>query len=110
MTHHNHGDPKDHHAHEHHHHRHHHHEHHGVSSSDPQSALSEKDKLIKMVEHWIHHSEEHARSYREWAKRANHLGHGQVYSILEEVASATEFQNRNLEKVLLLLREEPSVR
>lgn len=109
MNHHNLGDQKDHHEH-HHSHDHHHDEHHGSATEESSTTLSETDKLIKMVEHWIHHGEDHARSYREWAKRANNMGLEQVYSILEEVASITESQSENLEKVLKLLRRAPSVR
>ncbi|MGV8073879.1 MAG: hypothetical protein AB2L11_04905 [Syntrophobacteraceae bacterium] len=83
---------------------HHDHEHHGHHYPQ-QGALSETDKLFKMVRHWINHNEEHARSFRDWAKRAHDMGHEKVYLILEEVATGTELQSQNLEKALKLLKD-----
>lgn len=86
---------------------------HGHSHDDPGKSeehgkLSEVERLLKIVEHWIHHNGEHARSYRDWAKRAREMGLEEICLILEEVADATEMQNRNLEEILNLKNTAPS--
>ncbi|MFP5212796.1 MAG: hypothetical protein ACLGPL_05400 [Acidobacteriota bacterium] len=78
---------------------HHHHSHaHGT--------LTESERFIRMVEHWIHHNIEHAESYRDWADKARGMGREEVYLILEDVARGTRLLNDNLEKILTLLKNE----
>jgi hypothetical protein len=89
------------HHHEHHDHHHHGHDDHSHHHDDPdRTTLSEKDKLAKMVEHWMRHSDEHAASYRQWAEKARAMGQDEVYRILEEVASAVLEQNQNLARAI----------
>jgi intergrase/recombinase len=91
---------------------HHHHSHdqshhnHGTShSSHSHGALTAEEKLMKMVEHWIDHNEEHAKSYRDWANRAMEIGNKEAALILEEVAGNTLQQNERFRKALRLLKE-----
>jgi len=60
--------------------------------------------MIKMIEHWIHHNQDHAKSYREWARRAEEQGHNEVCQILQSIADSTVQQNESMEKALRLLR------
>ncbi|MCE5333625.1 MAG: hypothetical protein LLG06_03455 [Desulfobacteraceae bacterium] len=69
----------------------------------PAETLSDEAKLRKMVEHWIGHNEEHARSYREWADRARAAGQEGAGSILEEIAAGTIRQNDGFKRILDLL-------
>jgi rubrerythrin len=80
----------------HHHHSNHHHGH---------EKISDQQKLVKMMEHWIHHNQDHAHSYYEWAKRAKDMGWEQVAGILEEVAEQAMMQNRSIEQALALMKE-----
>ena len=73
-------------------------------------APSETGKMVKMVEHWIHHNEEHAKSYNTWAERARGMGLDQVALILDEVAGGTLAQNGSFDKILNLLKDELAVR
>jgi hypothetical protein len=58
----------------------HHHEH---DHSGKEGALSFPEKAHKLIDHWIHHNNEHAGTYRRWAGefRQHHL---------EEAAQALE--------------------
>jgi len=78
--------------------------HHHSHDHQSHAALSEKDKLIKMIDHWIQHNLEHANSYREWARRAEGLGHSEVAQILEEIAGEATLQNERMEKALKRLK------
>lgn len=82
----------------------HHHSHHGQGNTDAAATPSDMDKLIKIMEHWISHNEDHAQSYRDWAHRAKDLGSDQVAQILETVAADTLRQNQEMGKALAILR------
>ena len=60
--------------------------------------------MIKMIEHWIQHNQDHAKSYREWAQRAEEQGRHEVCQILQAIADSTVQQNESMEKALRLLR------
>ncbi len=120
--HHHHGKSHHHHhasEHDHHHDHHHHDHHHGNEHSHPHGhgepvdrhddpRFSDKAKLLKILEHWLHHNEDHAKSYAQWADRARALGEEAVAGILDEVASETIRQNdRFREAVALVRRIEP---
>jgi hypothetical protein len=81
MGHHNH----DHHYEHHHDHEHHHHDH----PNDVQSSMSFDEKLAKLFEHWIKHNEDHAKTYKEWAKKAAAEDRATVASLLDEAADMT---------------------
>ena len=42
--------------------------------------------MIKLLEHWIKHNEDHADSYRDWAQKARTHGMSAAGARLEEVA------------------------
>jgi len=79
-------------------------------TSHSHGDVSELHKLIKIVEHWIHHNEEHAASYRDWAYRTQGIAGKEVGGILEEVARTTQAQNDNFRKILELLKGTSSIR
>ena len=60
-------------------------------------------KLLKRIEHWIHHNADHASSYREWAERLRGMGHEEAAPVLEEVARDTDRQNDKLRRILEML-------
>jgi hypothetical protein len=43
---------------------HHHHDH------DSHSEMPFDEKLLKLLNHWIKHNEDHALNYRNWAEKA----------------------------------------
>ncbi len=77
---------------------HHHHHHH-----EGDSQLSDKEKLVKRIEHWIKHNEDHKKTYLEWAEKTRGMGLEDVANALEEVVSLTDEQNRLFEKILNIL-------
>jgi hypothetical protein len=69
-------------------------------SGDPATEIL---RLRKMVEHWIHHNEEHASSYRLWASRAEEAGCNEAAVILEEIASEIGQQNERFLKIVRII-------
>jgi len=49
---------------------HHHHHHHHDHDHEIESTLSFDEKMIKLLEHWVKHNDDHAETYRGWAKKA----------------------------------------
>ena len=76
---------------------------HGHGPDKGEEAVSGTLKLRKMVEHWISHNEEHARSYRLWASRAREVGHDEPGDILEEIASEIVEQNERFKKIVHII-------
>jgi hypothetical protein len=83
----------------------HHHSHTSDQQEQSEGKLCMPEKLLKLVEFWLHHNEEHARSYRTWAGRAREMGFDDVGHILEVLAGEALLSNRNLERVLSLLKD-----
>jgi len=88
----------------------HHHPHESERREEAEGKPSMQDKLVKMVEFWMHHNEEHARSYRDWAGRARQMGLDEVGDILEALAGDAMLPNRSLARVLSLLKAQPASR
>jgi len=76
----------------------HHHHHHEV-----QSEMSFEEKMVKLLDHWIRHNDDHAGTYRGWAEKAreNHLD--AVSGLLNEAARMTADINSRFEAALAAL-------
>lgn len=85
-----------------HHHDHHHHDHH--HSHGEHSEMSMEEKLVKLLEHWMQHNEEHAKSYELWAKRAASDGLNEVAALLERAAGKTRAADEDFQAALTLLK------
>jgi hypothetical protein len=83
----------------------HHYSHAGEQHEEPEGKICMPEKLLRIVEFWLHHNEEHAQSYRDWADRARKMGFEEVGHILEVLAGEALLSNRNLERVLSLLKD-----
>lgn len=80
---------------------HHSHDHHSHKETD--SGLSFKEKGEKLVQHWLHHNEEHARSYSKWASEFRGQKLDDLADLLDEVVDLTQQINHILERAENLL-------
>ena len=64
-------------------HHHHHHDH------DHQEPMTFSEKVDRLLEHWIQHNDDHARSYREWAEKLTDNDLAEAAPLLEEAADLT---------------------
>ena len=83
-----------------------HHDHQHLSShhDHPSTELSFDEKLIKLLEHWIRHNQEHAKTYGDWAEKAAADSKGEVSILLNEAVSLSMDLNRKFEKALAKMR------
>ncbi len=51
--------------------------------------MDELAKLYHLLEHWAEHNAEHAKTYRDWAKKADSLGKKELAGILLRIADET---------------------
>lgn len=80
----------------------HHHDHgndHGHHHEEAPSALSFEEKMAKLIDHWLQHNTDHAKSYREWAEKARDHQLEGVGEILEDIAASTLAMNRKFEEI-----------
>lgn len=97
MTHHQHD--HDHNHDDHHHHDHHHH------SRDESPEMGMKDKLAKLLEHWMKHGEEHAKTYEMWGERATSNDIARVDLLLKKAAEKTRAINEDFRTALEALQK-----
>lgn len=62
--------------------------------------------MIKLLEHWVKHNDDHAGSYRDWAKKAKEQGLQGAGALLEEVAEMTGRITGKFEQALATIKKE----
>ena len=81
------------------HHDDHHHDH------EVKSELTFDEKLIKLLEHWLKHNDDHAGNYRDWAEKARQNQLDAVGALLEDVCDLTAEINAKFESAAKLVRK-----
>lgn len=84
----------------HHDHDHDHKHQHDHSEHASKDTLTFPQKARRLLEHWIHHNEDHASSYRQWAEEFRKNDLAATAEPLEKAAQATADINRSLEQAL----------
>jgi hypothetical protein len=70
------------------------------------SALSLDEKMIKLLEHWIKHNEDHAHTYRDWAQKAKEKNKNEAAKLLEDAAEMTLLINKKFESAMKLISQD----
>ncbi|MGD1075054.1 MAG: hypothetical protein ABR903_03105 [Thermodesulfovibrionales bacterium] len=52
--------------------------------------MNDLEKLKQLLHHWSEHNDEHAETYRGWAKKASSLGNVDLSKILETLHHETK--------------------
>jgi hypothetical protein len=71
-----------------------------------QSTLTFDEKMIKLLEHWIKHNDDHAETYRDWAQKAKAKNMGKASSLLEDAAEMTLKISKKFEEAAALIVKE----
>jgi hypothetical protein len=82
-----------------------HHHHHHDHDHEMQSTLSFDEKMIKLLEHWIKHNDDHAQTYREWAQKAKEKNKSKAALMLEDAAEMTLSISKKFESAIKLIDE-----
>lgn len=63
-----------------------------------------EEKLAKLLDHWMKHSEEHAKTYELWAERAESHGIAQVALFLKNAAEKSRAIDEEFKAALEVLK------
>jgi hypothetical protein len=64
------------------------------------------EKLLKLLNHWIKHNEDHALNYRNWAEKAKANDQKKAAVLLAEAAEMSLAVNDKFRNVLTLMGDE----
>ena len=67
---------------------------------DSRSDLPFDEKLLKLLNHWIKHNEDHALNYRNWVEKAKAKGKDETGVPIEEAAEMSLAINEKFEAAL----------
>lgn len=77
--------------------QHHHHHGHAHHHNPVDGELSETQKILKLLHHWIHHNDDHATNYIDWARKIEALGFTTAARHLRTAAELTNTVSREFE-------------
>ena len=69
------------------------------------NSLTFDEKLVKLLEHWIKHNDDHAENYRDWAEKTKEKGMNDVGLLLEDAVDMTELISNKFKKALELIKK-----
>jgi rubrerythrin len=67
--------------------------------------MTDLEKLKKLLEHWMEHNVEHAKTYTEWAEKAEAMGENELAKTLKEIADETGRMERLFQKAKKVIDE-----
>ncbi len=80
--------------------------HHHQHDHEMRSPLSFDEKMIKLLEHWIKHNDDHAETYRDWAQKAKEKNMREAGLLLEDAAEMTLMISKKFEEAATLIMKE----
>jgi hypothetical protein len=76
---------------------HHHHHTHSHDRHHAEGELGDAQKLSKLLQHWIHHNEDHVANYLDWADKAAAMGLEETARHLRSAGDLTHAVSREFE-------------
>ena len=86
-------------------HHHHHHEH-AHAHGPVDGELTETQRLLKRLHHWIHHNDDHAANYIEWAAKIEAMGLVAAAERLRTAAELTHAISREFEAAAAAIQQD----
>lgn len=68
-------------------------------------TMDDISKLHHLLEHWAEHNEEHAKTYLEWAGKAESLGKKELAGLLKKIADETTAIDSLFKKAMKVCRQ-----
>ena len=79
---------------------------HHQNSQGIKTTLSFDEKMIKLLEHWMKHNDDHAQTYRDWAGKAKKKNKRKTALLLEDAAEMTLSISKKFEAAVKLINKE----
>jgi hypothetical protein len=86
--------------------QHHHHHGHSHSHNPVDGELSETQKILKLLHHWIHHNDDHATNYIDWAGKIELLGFPSAAERLRKAAELTQAVSREFKTAAVAIQNQ----
>jgi hypothetical protein len=80
---------------------------HGEDHHHASGDLSFDEKMIKLLEHWVKHNDDHADTYRQWAEKANDMKMADVGRLIAEAAEMTMTIRQKIEEAIERVKNRP---
>ena len=80
------------------------HEHNHEIHDSLNNSLTFDEKLVKLLEHWIKHNNDHAENYRNWAEKTKEKGMINVDLLLQDAVDMTELISNKFKEALELIQ------
>jgi len=80
----------------------HHNNHKHHHSHEDEKNISNKEKIVKLLNHWIKHNDDHTENYKKWAQIAKSENMLELSEVLEDIAKKSKDMNVLFEKALEL--------
>ena len=77
---------------------------------ESQGEMPFEQKLLKMLEHWVKHNEDHAVTYRNWAEKAKAKDMSEVADLLDEAARESAKINASFSQALVIVSAHPAAK
>ncbi len=68
------------------------------------STLSFEEKLIKLLDHWLKHNEDHSQTYKDWAEKAKDKNLEKVVVLIRDASDMTLEINKKFEEAIKLIK------
>jgi transposase len=68
--------------------------------------MDDLGKLAALLRHWMEHNDEHAETYREWARKAALWGKDDLSAILQRLHDETRKARDTFEEALQTIQQE----
>jgi hypothetical protein len=78
--------------------------HHHGHDHEIESTLTFDEKMIKLLEHWVKHNDDHAETYRDWAKKAKENHMDKAGSLILDAAEMTLEISKKFEEAVRIIR------
>jgi len=71
------------------------------------NSLTFDEKLVKLLEHWIKHNDDHAENYKDWALKTKDKDMRDISLLLEEAVDMTVLISDKFKEALKLITADP---
>ncbi|KPA12000.1 hypothetical protein MHK_007776 [Candidatus Magnetomorum sp. HK-1] len=86
-----------------HNHDHNHDHNHNHDHKHSHSPQTDRDRIKKIITHWLKHNDDHISNYKEWAYKARFEKLPDVSELLIEIADMSQAMNKKFQKALTFL-------
>lgn len=78
---------------------------HNHHNTDIKSELTFEEKILKLLDHWLKHNEEHTNNYLNWAQKAEEEGHKDLAELIRSTSAISKEISEKFHQAIHLLKK-----